>query len=87
MAPIIAVEMIRQLFKFGGSLRKEAIGIGAVTPAIVSVYGAMQAHCAEVDCTLQTAMFAVSGNQWAALIGSLVALTVHLYAKAKDLEE
>ena len=81
MAPIVAVELVRQLFKFGGSFRKEAIAV-AITPSVVSIYETMQAACA-VECTLSQAIFAVSGVQWAGLLTGIIALTVHLYAKQK----
>ena len=71
MNPLIAVPLIKELFKFGGSFRKEAIGIGTLTPAVVSVFNTCQAgSCNDV-----------SGEQWAFLIGSIVALAVHLNAK------
>jgi len=73
------VEIIKELFKFGGTFRKEAITLGAVTPATVSVYNSYVESCA-VECS----WIAVSGEQWAALIGSLLALAVHLYAKSQE---
>ena len=83
MNPLIVVEILRQLGKFGGSWRKEAIGLGAITPAVVSIYGTLQEHCIEI-CTAKSALFAVSGQQYAALIGALVVLVVHLYAKRNE---
>ena len=83
MNPLIVVEILRQLGKFGGSFRKEAIGLGAITPAVVSIYGTLQEHCIEI-CTAKSAFFAVSGQQYAALIGALVVLVVHLNQKRKD---
>jgi hypothetical protein len=74
-----AVEVIKELFKFGGSFRKEAITLGAVTPSVISVYNTYVDSCV-TECSWIT----VSGEQWAALIGSLLALTVHLYAKRNE---
>jgi len=74
-----AVEVIKELFKFGGSFRKEAIGIGALTPAVVSIYNTYAKSC-ETECN----WMAVSGEQWAALIGACLVMTVHLYAKSKE---
>ena len=82
MNPLIVVEILRQLGKFGGSWRKEAIGLGAITPAVV-IYNTLLVHCVEM-CTLKSAFFAVSGQQYAALIGALVVLVVHLNQKRKD---
>lgn len=79
------VEVIKELFKFGGSFRKEAIGIGALTPAVVSIYNTYSASCAD-ECN----WLAVSGEQWAALVGACLVMTVHLVAKrneAKNNEE
>ena len=78
LIPIIP-QVLRELFKFGGSFRKEAIGIGAITPAVVSVYNTYVESCV-AECSF----IAVSGEQWAALIGSVVALWVHLYAKSLE---
>lgn len=72
---IVGVEIVRQLFKFGGSFRKEAISAGTVAPAIVSVINTYQ----EAGTWL-----AVSGEQWTFLVGSLFALYIHLNAKAKE---
>tara|TARA_R110002020_G_scaffold42958_1_gene125287 strand:- start:3719 stop:3958 length:240 start_codon:yes stop_codon:yes gene_type:complete len=71
LAGIIGVEVVKQLFKFGGSFRKEAITVGTFVPAVVSVFNAQNAG----------GWGAVSGEQWAFLIGSTIALVVHLNAK------
>jgi hypothetical protein len=81
-----AVEIIKQLFSFGGSMRKEAIGIGAFAPAVASIYGTMQEHCL-TQCTLKSAFFSVSGQQYSALIGAAVILFLHLNAKANDAQK
>ena len=72
---IVGVEIVKQLFKFGGSFRKEAISAGTVAPALVSVINTYTEH--------QT-LTAVSGEQWTFLIGSLMALYIHLRAKANE---
>ena len=77
-----AVEVIKELFKFGGSFRKEAIGL-ALTPAIVTVYNSMSEVCSD-SCTFTEVMFAPSGVEYAALIMGIVALITHLNAKRKD---
>lgn len=82
MAPIVAVEIIRQLFKFGGSFRKEAIAV-AITPAVVSIWDTLQATCV-AGCTFSQAIFSVNGMQWSALITGMIAMGVHLYAKQKE---
>jgi hypothetical protein len=71
---LVSLEIVKGLFKFGGSFRKEAIGVGTVAPALISVIN-----------TYQDAGFNdVSGEQWTFLIGSLMALYIHLNAKAKE---
>ena len=82
--PVIS-QTITELFKFGGSLRKEAISV-AIAPAVVGVYSAMSTACVE-SCSFSQAMFAPSGLQWSALITGVVALVVHLRAKAKVTEQ
>ena len=77
--------VFKEAFRFGGSMRKEAISV-AIAPAVVGVYSAMAEVCAE-SCTLTEAMFAPSGLQWSALITGVVALVVHLRAKAKVTEQ
>ena len=76
-------DVAKELFKFGGSFRKEAIIAGGFGPAVVSIYGTLQEHCIEI-CTAKSAFFAVSGQQYAALIGALVVLVVHLAAKRNE---
>lgn len=75
-------DTVKQLFKFGGSFRKEAIVV-AVTPAIIGIYSAMSEACAE-SCTATEALFAPSGLEWSALITGVVALAVHLHQKSKE---
>lgn len=70
MNPLILVEIVKQLGSFGGSFRKEAVGIGTLVPAIVSI-----AHTCAVSCS------EVSIDQWGFLAGSLVATFVVLNAK------
>lgn len=82
--PVISKTIV-ELFKFGGSMRKEAIGL-ALTPAIVTVYTSMSEVCAE-SCTFTEAIFAPSGVEYAALITGIVALCVHLNQKRKDTEQ
>ena len=77
--------VFKEAFKFGGSMRKEAISV-AIAPAVVGVYSAMSTACVE-SCSFSQAMFAPSGLQWSALITGLVALVVHLRAKAKVTEQ
>jgi len=77
-----AVEVIKELFKFGGSFRKEAITV-AIAPAVVGVYSAMAEVCSD-GCTVSQVMFAPSGLQWSALITGVVALVVHLTNKRKE---
>ena len=79
---IVSLEIVKQLFKFGGSFRKEAIG-ASVTTAIVPVYIAMENVCID-GCGITQALFAPSGVQWAVLITSIIALRAHLGAKAKE---
>ena len=71
MAPIVAVALVKELFKFGGSFRKEAIGIGTFIPSVVSVF----------DTCQLTSCAAVTGTQWGFLLGSTIALVVHLNHK------
>jgi hypothetical protein len=75
MNPLIGIELVKQMFKFGGSFRKEAIGIGTVVPAIVSILN-----------THDTAgsFVAVTNDQWGFLIGSVIAMGVHLHAKNNE---
>jgi hypothetical protein len=73
------VEITRQLFKFGGSFSKEAT-VAALTPAVISVYSAMQKACIE-SCTWQEAIFAPTGLQWATLLTTSMVLYVHLVNK------
>tara|TARA_R110002020_G_C16295509_1_gene772756 strand:- start:440 stop:712 length:273 start_codon:yes stop_codon:yes gene_type:complete len=82
MNPLIVVELIKQGFKFGGSLRKEAMSV-AIAPAVVAVYNSMGEACLE-SCTFTEAMFAPSGLEWSALITTTIALFVHLNQKRKD---
>ena len=70
MSPVIVVELVKQLFKFGGSFRKEAITVGAFGPALTSVLTTCATSCSDV-----------STDQWTFLVGSTVALIVHLNAK------
>ena len=77
----ILSKVIPDVLKFGGSFRKEAITLGALTPAIISVFNSYQASCVD-ECS----WMAVSGEQWAALIGAVIALSVHLYAKHKEIK-
>ncbi len=79
---ILGLEVVKQLFKFGGSFRKEAIAV-SMAPAVVSIYGSMQEACVD-GCAFSEAMFAPSGVQWAAVITSTVALIVHLNSKRKE---
>ena len=72
---IVSLEIVKQLFKFGGSFRKEAIGIGTVVPALGSVINTYAEH---------QSLLAVSAEQWTFLIGSLFALYIHMVAKAKE---
>ena len=74
--------VIKEGFKFGGSVRKEAITV-AIAPAVVGVYSSMAEACAE-SCSFSQAMFAPSGLEWSALITGLVALVVHLNGKRKE---
>jgi len=85
MSPLILVELIRQGFKWGGSLRKEAITV-AIAPAVVVVYSAMAEACVDA-CTVKQALFAPSGLEWSALITGVIALAVHLNQKRKDAKE
>lgn len=87
MAISIAVASVigsvfKEAFKFGGSMRKETIGL-ALTPAIVSMYNTMSEACIE-SCTYSDVFFAPSGLQYAAVIMGVVALTTHLNQKRKD---
>ena len=68
---IVGVEIVKQLFNFGGSFRKEAITVGTFLPACAVVFNT----CMQESCR------AVTGEEWAFLIGSTVALIVHLNAK------
>ena len=81
VAPLIG-KVVPDVLKWGGTFRKEAITLGALTPAIISVYNSYQASCVD-ECS----WMAVSGEQWAALIGAVIALSVHLYAKRKEAKQ
>jgi hypothetical protein len=72
---LVSMEIVKQLFKFGGSFRKEAISAGTVAPALISVINTY---------TEAQSLASVSGEQWTFLIGSLMALYIHLNAKAKE---
>jgi len=68
----IGTETVKQLFQLPKSWRKEAIGIGTFVPAFISVFDTYQ----ECQCWTN-----VTGEQWAFLAGSAIALAVHLNAK------
>lgn len=74
MNPLIALEIVKQLFTFGGSFRKEAVGIGTFVPSLIIVLDA----CRLSGCS------AVTPEQWTLLIGSTVALVTVLNAKRKE---
>jgi len=71
MHPLMGKELVKQLFSFGGSFRKEAIGFGTFIPATASVINTWQ----------ESGVDTVTGDQWAFLIGSTIALIVHLNGK------
>jgi len=77
-----AVEVIKELFKFGGTFRKEAIAV-SIAPAVVVVYNSMAEACSD-SCSVGKALFAPSGLEWSALITGVIALTVHLNHKRKE---
>ena len=72
---IIGVEVVRQLFTWGGSGRKEAIGIGVIGPAVVTVITQYQ-ECGAWAC--------VTPEAYGALAVGVAVMWVHLGAKAKD---
>jgi len=72
---IVGVEIVKQLFKWGGSGRKEAISIGVIGPAVVTVMTQYQ-ECGGFNC--------VTPEAWGGLAVGIAVLLVHLNAKRKD---
>jgi hypothetical protein len=81
LIPVIS-QTISELFKFGGSLRKETIALG-LSPAIVMMYNSMAEACTEA-CTWQEMVFAPSGPEWAAVILGVITMLNHLNGKRKE---
>lgn len=73
---IVGVEIVKQLFTWGGSGRKEAISIGVIGPAVILVVKEYQ------DCL---AWSCVSPDAWGGLAVGVAVLIVHLNAKRRDL--
>jgi len=72
---IIGVEIVKQLFTWGGSGRKEVIGAGVIGPAVVAVITQYQS-CGAFGC--------VTPEAWGGLAVGVVLMIQHLYAKSKD---
>ena len=85
MNPLVAVEVVKQLFKWGGSGRKEGTG-ATMAAGFASVYVSMEAACAE-SCTFTEAMFAPSGLEWSVLLTSTITLIVHLNRKRMEADK
>ena len=83
MNPLIVIELIKQAGKFGGSLRKELIGVGVMPPIFLSAYTTIQERCIE-SCTFQEAVLSLSGQQWWGVIGVTSLMVLHLNQKRKD---
>ena len=75
MNPLIVVELLKQVGNFGGSFRKEAIGVGTIAPALISIL---------TTYNETSSLTSVSTDQWSFLIGSVIAMAVHLNAKRKE---
>ena len=75
LSGIVGVEVVKQLFKWGGSGRKEAIGVGVIGPAVVSVITQYQ-QCGAWGC--------VTPESGGSLAVGVAVLWVHLIQKAKE---